>query len=353
MTEELVMVGYYDYRLVALSAVISVLAAYAARNLSERLNAARGRAWLAWLVFGSTVDGIGTWSMHYTGMLAYHLPVPVQYDWPTVLLSLLVAILGSAGALLVVGSSKKGWTRTLAASILLGGVGISVMHYTAMAAMRLQGMHHYSPLLATLSVVLAIGMCVPSLTLTFLRRDRASGRSLRNHGSALLRGAANPVMHYTAMAATSFTYAEELPDLSHAVHISSLGVLGISIVPLMVLIVALLTYLVDRLQKQTALLDELFEQAPQAVALMCVDDRVVRVNREFTRIFGYTPQETLGRRLGELIVPDESRHEANRYADLAAHGQRVDVEVVRQRQGWQPLAGFHGPCAGLGTRRTG
>lgn len=186
MTEELVMVGYYDYRLVALSVVISVLESYAARNLSERLNAARGRAWLTWLVFGSTVDGIGTWSMHYTGMLAFHLPVPVQYDWPTVLLSLLVAILGSAGALLVVGSSKKGWTRTLAASILLGGVGISVMHYTAMAAMRLQGMHHYSPLLATLSVVLAIGMCVPSLTLTFLRRDRASGRSLRNHGSALL-----------------------------------------------------------------------------------------------------------------------------------------------------------------------
>ena len=78
MTEELVMVGYYDYRLVALSVVISVLESYAARNLSERLNAARGRAWLGWLVFGSTVDGIGTWSMHYTGMLAYHLPVPVQ-----------------------------------------------------------------------------------------------------------------------------------------------------------------------------------------------------------------------------------------------------------------------------------
>ena len=158
MTEELVMVGYYDYRLVALSVVISILASYAARNLSERLNAARGRAWLIWLVFGATVDGIGTWSMHYTGMLAFHLPVPVLYDWPTVLLSLLAGILGSAGALLVVGGSKKGWTRALAASILLGGVGISVLHYTAMAAMRLRGMHHYSPLLVTLSVVLAIGI---------------------------------------------------------------------------------------------------------------------------------------------------------------------------------------------------
>ena len=114
-------------------------------------------------------------------------------------------------------------------------------------------------------------------------------------------------MHYTAMAAVTFTYSDEVPDLSHAVSISSLGILGISIVPVMVLVVALLTSLVDRLQKQRALLDELFEQAPQAVVLMSADNRVVRVNREFTRVFGYTPQETLGRRLGELIVPDESR----------------------------------------------
>jgi PAS domain S-box-containing protein len=332
MTEELVMVGYYDYRLVALSVVISILAAYAARNLSERLNATRGRVWLAWLAVGATVDGIGTWSMHYTGMLAFHLPVPVLYDWPTVLLSFLAGIFGSAAALLVLSGSKKGWTRTLAASILLGGVGIPMLHYTGMTAMRLRGMHHYSPLLVTLSVVLAIGICACSLTLTFLVRDDAHGRSLRNHGSALLRGAANPVMHFTAMAATSFTYAEELPDLSHAVDISSLGDLGISIVPLMVPIVALLTSLVDRLQKQTALLDELFEQAPQAKALLSADDRVVRVNRDFTRVFGYTPQEAIGHRLSELIVPDELRDEDQRYADLAAHGQCVDVEVVRQRK---------------------
>jgi PAS domain S-box-containing protein len=100
----------------------------------------------------------------------------------------------------------------------------------------------------------------------------------------------------------------------------------------MVLVVALLTSLVDRLQKQTALLDELFEQAPQAVALMSADNRVVRVNREFTRLFGYSPPETIGRSIGELIVPDELRAEEQRYTDLVARGQRVDVEGVRQRK---------------------
>jgi hypothetical protein len=61
------------------------------------------------------------------------------------------------------------------------------------------------------------------------------------------------------MAAVSFRRSSELPDLSHAVSISSLGVLGISIVPVMVLAVALPTTLMDRLQQQSALLDELFE----------------------------------------------------------------------------------------------
>jgi PAS domain S-box-containing protein len=171
-----------------------------------------------------------------------------------------------------------------------------------------------------------------ALTLTFLFRDDSRGRTLRNHGSAVLRGTANPVMHYSAMAAITFTYAAEVPDLSHAVSIWSLGVLGISIVSVMVLVVALLTTLVDRLQQQSALLDELFEQAPQVVALMDANNRVVRVNLEFTRLFGYTPCETIGRPLRELIVPDKSRAEEQRYADLVAQGQHVEVEGVHQRK---------------------
>ncbi len=120
-----------------------------------------------------------------------------------------------------------------------------------------------------------------------------------------LMGTAIAVMHYTAMAAATFTRSSEVPDFSHAVSISVPRLCGIALVPLMVLGIALLTCLVDRLQKQRALLNELFEQAPQAVTLMTEDNRVVRVNREFTRIFGYTPQETLGRRLSDLIVPDD------------------------------------------------
>ena len=48
--------------------------------------------------------GFGIWSMHYMGMLAFRLPIPVQYDWPTVVLSLIAAIVASAIALVVVSS---------------------------------------------------------------------------------------------------------------------------------------------------------------------------------------------------------------------------------------------------------
>jgi len=288
---------------------------------------------VAWLIGGAAVDGIGTWSMHYTGKLALRLPVPLLFDWPTVVLSLLICIFGSGAAFLVVSRSRMGWHGTLLASFLMGGVGISGLHYISMEAMRLPGMHHDydSPALVALSVALAVVFCFIPLSLTFLYADAGSSH-LRYHGSTLLRGAANPVMHYTAMAAVIFVASNHPPDLSHAVSSESLGILGISIVPVMVLIVALLTSFADRLQKQRSLLDELFEQAPQAVALMTVDDRIVRVNSEFSRIFGYSSQEAVGRRLADLIVPDELESEARQFAEAVEKGQRIQTEQVRQRK---------------------
>ncbi len=64
MTEEQVLVHSYDYRLVVLSVLISILAAYAARDLSKRIRKARGRAWRGWLAGGALAHGLGTWSMH-------------------------------------------------------------------------------------------------------------------------------------------------------------------------------------------------------------------------------------------------------------------------------------------------
>src|SRR5579871_5414939 len=98
----IVLVGSYDYRLVALSVLIAMFASYAALDLGARVTAARGPVRFAWLLGGGTAMGTGIWSMHYIGMLAFTLPVPVLYDWPTVLVSFLAAVFASASALFVV-----------------------------------------------------------------------------------------------------------------------------------------------------------------------------------------------------------------------------------------------------------
>ena len=331
-----VMPGSYDHLLVALSALIAVLGSYTALDLGGRVTTAREASRIAWLISGAFAMGIGIWSMHYIGMLAYRLPVLVLYDLPTVLLSLLAGILSSAIALFAVSRPTLGSLRALAGSISQGA-GIAALHYTSMAAMRLPGMCHYSPAIVTLSVLFAIAGSLLSLWLTFLFRDEVAGRRLRKAASALLMGAAISVMHYTAMAAASFTTSATVPNLSHAVYVSSLGIAGIVTVTVMVLVAAMVTALVDRLQERSALLEALFEQAPQAVALMSVDMLVVRVNREFTRVFGYAPHEAVGRRLSELIVPGELRAEFQRNSELVSQGKGVDAEVVRQRKGGSRL----------------
>ncbi len=167
--------GVYDHLLVALSVGIAVLASYTALDLAERVTAARGAAKLAWLISGALAMGIGIWSMHYTGMLAFRLPVPVSYHWPTTLLSLLAGIVSSIIALFVVSRKKVGTLAALAASIFQGA-GIAALHYIGMAAMRMPAMCHYSPAIVVISVVLAIAGSLLSLWLTFLFRDQPTGR---------------------------------------------------------------------------------------------------------------------------------------------------------------------------------
>ena len=135
--------GFYDGRLVLLSVLIAIVAAYAALDLAGRVTAARRFARIAWLTGGAFALGLGIWSMHYVGMEAFTLPIPVQYDWPMVLLSMCLAIFASAVALFIVSR------RTMRVPALIGGAvvmgaGIAGMHYVGMESMRLPAMCSYS-----------------------------------------------------------------------------------------------------------------------------------------------------------------------------------------------------------------
>jgi PAS domain S-box-containing protein len=240
-----VMTGSYDYGEVARSLLIAVAASYAALDLAGRVTAASGRTRVAWLTGGALAMGIGIWAMHFKGLLAFRLPVTVDYHWPTVLVSLAVAIFASAVALYVVSRQKMGPVQALTGSLIMG-VGMAATHYVGMAAMRMAAVTHFAPLLVVLSIVLAIVFSSAALLLAFDLREESKGTALRKIGSAVVMGATISAMHYTGMAAASFVPSAPPPNLSHAVSISPLGNNGIAIVTFLALGAAILTSSVDR-----------------------------------------------------------------------------------------------------------
>jgi signal transduction histidine kinase/CheY-like chemotaxis protein/HPt (histidine-containing phosphotransfer) domain-containing protein len=263
--------GFYDYRLVALSVVIAILAAYAALDLAGRVTAARGHIRLFWLSGGAFAMGTGIWSMHYIGMLAFRLPVAVAYDWPGVLLSLLAAMFASGVALFVVSRSTMGVASAAAGSIVMGG-GIAAMHYIGMEAMRLPAMCMYSTRLVTLSVALAVVISFVALWLAFRFRGDTASWSWRKSNSALLMGLAIPTMHYVGMAAVSFTTAP-MPssELTHAINISDLGIASITLVTMMMLGLVFLTSMFDRRLSVQTLELELSEERYLMIETMAAE----------------------------------------------------------------------------------
>ena len=239
------LIGSYNYALVALSVLIAMVASYAALDLAARVTAAAGSTRAVWLLGGAGAMGTGIWSMHYLGMLGFVLPIPVAYHWPTVLLSLLAAILASVIALHVVSRQHMSVSRVVAGSVLMGA-GIAGMHYIGMAAIRLPAVTQFNSVLVVLSVVLAMLISLGALSIAFRFRNEKTGIGWEKLAGAVVMGSAIPVMHYTGMAAASFTPSSVPADLSQAVSISLVGTTGIAVVTFLVLGLALLTSWVDR-----------------------------------------------------------------------------------------------------------
>jgi signaling repeat-containing protein len=129
----------YDYRLVALSIVLAIVAAHAVLELTGRLSAARGWRKVFWLAGGSIAMGMGICAMHYVDMCALSASLPVSYHLPIVMLSLMAAIAASAVALFVVSRPTMGIGQEIAGSVAMG-IGIAATHYIGMAAMRSSAM---------------------------------------------------------------------------------------------------------------------------------------------------------------------------------------------------------------------
>jgi len=293
--------GYYDYRLVALSVFISILAAYAALDLAGRITSAHGFGRQVWLFGGAIAMGNGIWAMHYIGMEAFQLPIPVKYDWPTVLLSMIAAVLASGVALFAVSRPTMGLRRLIVAGLIMGG-GIAAMHYIGMEAMRLQAMCMYSPGLVGLSIALSIGVSMIALHLTFSLREQRPAQMLRKLSSALVMGLAIPIMHYVGMAATSFVLLPQMNgSMQHAIDVSNFDasnfdVAGAAVMAVLLLGMVFLASFIDRgfsLQEQLLAASEsqlktVVDTLTEGILVLDHQGKTILINPSATRLLSMT-----------------------------------------------------------------
>lgn len=144
----------HNFSLVILSVFIATIASYTALELAGRVAVTNGRTSLLWMTGAAIALGLGIWSMHFVGMLAYQLPIAMSYDAKIVFLSMILTILASAAALYIASLEQMGKFKLLAGTFLMG-FGVLGMHYIGMAAMRLEAIANYNPALVALSVLIA------------------------------------------------------------------------------------------------------------------------------------------------------------------------------------------------------
>jgi len=330
-----VLQGTYDYRLVVLSVVLAMFASYAALDIAGRVTAARGRWQAFWLAGGAISMGLGIWAMHYVGMLAFKLPVPVLYHYPTVVVSLLAAVAASAVALFTVSRDRIGPLSWTFGSLVMGA-GIGAMHYIGMMAMRLPAMMEYRWHLVGLSIFLAFLTSFVALRLAFrIRHENRSTR--RKFFSALVMGAAVPLTHYTGMWAVRFHSHPGAVGTDHSVTITPLGLAAISLATLLVLAVAFVSSFLDRLlSAQRAGRDvartgeeqfrTLAEAIPQIVWTADAAGQTTYINQRWYELTGMTPPQGLGSAWMEMVHPDDRVPCQQQWQECLDSGRTFEVE---------------------------
>ncbi|RYZ12085.1 MAG: response regulator [Alphaproteobacteria bacterium] len=185
----------HDLGLVILSFVIAAIASFCSLDMAERMRATEGRTRLFWLVMAGITLGGGIWSMHFIAMTAFNSPIEEGYDPGLTLLSGLIAVAAVTAGLAALGR-KPNLLRLIGAGVFVG-MGVVVMHYMGMSAMRIAGTVAYRPELFSASVVIALTAATVALWLA-----TNLTQLWQRVGAAIVMAVAICGMHYTGMTGT-------------------------------------------------------------------------------------------------------------------------------------------------------
>ena len=353
----------YDILLVAVSIAVAVFASFTALGLASHIPHVEPDRVGRWLLGGAISMGSGIWSMHFIGMLAFHLPIPVAYDVPLTAVSVVIAVVGSWVALYIIRNGIRS-KLFLHASALLMAVAICAMHYIGMAAMKMAPPIEYSPGLVFASFLIAYGASLFALVITFEQLDRPPVLfALRNIFAAAFMGGAIAGMHYVGMAAALFSPDSICLSLEGGLMGGKLAV-AVTAVTLLILTFTVIVLVYDlrfaqqhaemlaylkrrneELEKEAHVLAEqmmgqmaehaekdrllatVVEQVKEAVITTDMSGYITTWNPAATQMFGYSNEEILGQSVGRLFFHQPDAGNCTKFTDTFTADEVATLET--------------------------
>ena len=284
----------FNFYLVFLSVIISALASYSALVVLERIWQSNERKTKTlWLNFGSFVMGIGVWAMHFTGMLAYMIPIPMSFQPILTIISVFPAMIGAYLALKLL-SGKNFTTRNIQLAALPLALGIGLMHFIGMEAMETTALMFYDFITFITSIITAYILASIALHLIAyiirIERYHLLGKVI----CSIAMGATIASMHYVGMASVSFYILGNISELPHYMETDPL-VISFAIAGITAVFVAttIICAIVDqRLQLAEQALreslirqDDILENLADGLLIIDSSGKIVSANSAALRMF--------------------------------------------------------------------
>ena len=210
------------------SYVLSVLGSTLGLTCAVRFRSATARGeriW--WIVLASlSIGGTAIWSMHFVAMMGFTVTgTPIRYDVGLTAASAILAVIavGIGLAIALLGHGARNLRIVLGG--VVAGLGVAAMHYTGMAAMKLNGEVSYGKAMVGASIGIAVVAAAVALWLAVTVR-----RPLVIFIAALVMGIAVNGMHFTGMIAMSVEAQPSTGDLPGATASGMIVPIGVAVI---------------------------------------------------------------------------------------------------------------------------
>lgn len=295
------------------------------------------------LLCASMVLGLGIWAMHFIGMLAMHLPIPLSYNTLGTALSILPGMVAAWLALWTVQAVHPSNVR-LAVSGAMVGIGIGAMHYSGIAAMQLDGRVLFDLPLFALSLLSGLALSVAAFA-----AHRWIYCNAINHRHwtwrflpPLLMTAAIASMHYLSMLGLRVQmHASGAQTTADATNLSlPLLIAGMACIVFLILGLAnaLLRYrdLWQAVAVRDARLNAMIETAEDGFITINAQGLIQDFNPAAERIFGYSRSEVTGKNVSTLMPsPLSEQHDGHLERHVGKPDRPISVngrEVLGKRK---------------------